>query len=275
MPILFISRGTMAGASKIADCLQERTGIRCISHETLTKRVDRHGDLATQIMEKLDGAISAYEQFSKLRWSYLVLLRHALLEEVLADNMVYHGYSAHFLLPPLQHFIRTRIDAPLEFRVKMTMERRLCDEQAARDYITKADEERVRWARLMYHRDIRDPRFYDLHLNLGHISFKAVCGLFERVMSEDEFQTLPESRSKVSGLLLAASVEANLVSDTRTNPYEISAKAEDGTVHLFGPYLAASDLEIVREISAATPGVQEVAYTPGYAPSLDLVQQMP
>lgn len=275
MPVLFISRGTMAGASRIADCLQERTGIRSISHETLTRRVNRHGDLATRIMEKLDGAISAYEQFSKMRWSYLVLLRHALLEEVLADNMVYHGYSAHFLLPPLQHFIRTRIDAPLEFRVQMTMERLACDEHSARDYISKSDEERVRWARLMYHRDIRDPRFYDLQLNLGHISFNAVCSLFERVMSEEEFQTLPETRSKVSSLLLAAAVEANLVSDARTNPFEISARAEDGTVHLFGPYLAARDLETVKEISAATPGVQAVVYTPGCAPSLDLVQQMP
>jgi hypothetical protein len=77
-------------------------------------------------MEKLSDAISGYAQYSRLRWPYLVLMRHALLEEVLGDNMVYQGYWGHFLLPVLQHFIRARIDAPFELRIKMTMERLQC-----------------------------------------------------------------------------------------------------------------------------------------------------
>jgi hypothetical protein len=197
-------------------------------------------------------------------------MRHALLEEILEDNMIYQGYSGHFLLPTLQHFIRVRIDAPLELRIKMTMERLKCDEKDARDYITKADEERVRWGRFMFGRDLRDPRYYDLHLNLGHMSLEAMCGIFERVMAEEEFKILPETRMKVERLFLATSVEAALVTDPRTQSFEIAAKVGDGGLSLSGPYLEGAEMKAVMEIAGAVPGVEKVRYSPGYAPTLDI-----
>ena len=270
MPILFISRGTMSGVYQLVDCLHEHTGLRSASHESLTKIVNRYGDLATRVVEQLASAISGYDQFSRLRWPYLVLMRHSLLEEVRDDNMIYHGHSGHFLLPTLQHFIRVRIDAPLDLRIRMTMERLNCDEKAARDYITQADDERVRWARFMFARDLRDPKYYDLHLNLGHMSLKAMCGIFERVMAEEEFQALPETRTQVEQLFLAASVEAALVTDPRTHTLEIAAKVEEGVLSLSGPYLKGAEVKMVMEIAAAVPGVEKVRYTPGYAPTLDV-----
>jgi hypothetical protein len=270
MPILFISRGTMSGVYQLVDCLHEHTGLRSVSHESLTKIVNRFGDLAKRVVEQLDSAISGYDQFSRLRWPYLVLMRHSLLEEVREDNMIYHGYSGNFLLPTLQHFIRLRIDAPIDLRVKMTMERLNCDEKAARDYITKADDERVRWGRFMFGRDLRDPKYYDLHLNLGHMSLNAMCGILEHVMAEEEFKPLPETRIQVEQLFLAASVEAALVTDPRTHALEIAAKMQEGALSLSGPYLKGADVKTVMEIAAAVPGVEKVRYTPGYAPTLDV-----
>lgn len=264
----------MSGVYHVVDCLQEHSGIRAVSHESLTRTIDRHGELAGRIVEQLDGAISAYDEFSRLRWPYQVLLRQALLEEVSKDNMVYHGYSAHFLLPALQHFIRVRIDAPLDLRIKMTMERMQCDEDKARAYIADADNHRVQWARLMYWRDLRDPRYYDLHLNLGHMSLNAVCSILDRVYSEQEFQILPETGEEVERLLLAARIEAALVSDTRTNAYEIRARVEGENIRLLGPYIDKSNVAIVREIAEEVAGVKEVSYEPGYVPSLDMLHAM-
>ncbi len=270
MPVIFISRGTMSGVYRLVDCLQEHNkDLRFASHESLTKNVNRYGELATRVLEQLDGVIAGYDQFSRLRWPYLVLMRHALLEEVLEDNLVYHGYSGHFLLPTLQHFVRIRIDAPVEHRVTLTMERLRCDEKEARDYITKADEERVHWARFMFGRDLRDPKYYDLHLNLGHMSINAVCGILEQVMKEREFKLLPETRAEVERLFLSASVEAALVTDPRSYTFEIAANWEEEVVRLSGPYLKSSELKTVTEIAAAVPGVEKIQYTPGYAPTFN------
>lgn len=256
MPILFISRGTMSGVYQLVECLHGLTGLRCASHESLTHIVNRYGELATRVVEQLAGAISAYDQFSRLRWPYLVLMRHSLLEEILQDNVIYHGYSGHFLLPPLQHFIRVRIDAPLDLRIKMTMERLMCDDQAAQDYITKADDERTRWARFMFGRDLLDPKYYDLHLNLGHLSLKAMCGICERVMAEDEFQILPETRAQVEGLFLAASVEASLVNDPRTCGLEIAAEVKGGLSPCRGHISRAISLKRLKKSLQRSPGLK-------------------
>ncbi|MDR3555083.1 MAG: hypothetical protein P4L55_10045 [Syntrophobacteraceae bacterium] len=86
MPVLFISRGSMSGASQVVECLQKNTGIKRISRESLVKRAMRHGETARELVEGLNGAIANYEKFSALRWRYLVLLRHALLVRQVLDS---------------------------------------------------------------------------------------------------------------------------------------------------------------------------------------------
>jgi len=269
--VIFVSRGTMSGVHLLVDCLHERTGIRHISREDLEEVVNRHGELAKRILEKLDKATSAYEQFSELRWPYLVLMRNALLDEIRQDNVVYHGYSGHLLLPPIRHFVRVRIEAPLDLRVTMTMKRLGCDEKSARDYITEADDYRVKWARFMYGRDIRNTLLYDLTLNLGHMTLKAACGILESIMSDEDFQASSESQEEVEQLYLATSVEVALITEPRTQTLEISAAVqEDGGINLVGPYLEERDLSAVKEVAGGVAGVKNVRYSPGYAPSLEI-----
>jgi Cytidylate kinase-like family len=270
MAVIFVSRGTMSGVHLLVDCLKERTGIRCISREDLEEEVNRHGELAKRILERLDKATSAYDQFSELRWPYLVLMRNALLDEIRQDNIVYHGYSGQFLLPPIRHFVRVRIEAPLDLRVTMTMKRLGSGEKSARDYISEADDYRVKWARFMYGRDIRNTLLYDLTLNLGHVTLEAACGILECVMSEEDFQASSESQAEVERLYLATNVEVALITDPRTQSLEISAAVQDNGINLVGPYLEEDDLSAVKEVAGGVAGVNNVRYSPGYAPSIEI-----
>jgi len=270
MAVMFVSRGTMSGVHLLMDCLHERTGIPRISREDLEEVVNRHGEVAKRILERLDKATSAYDQFSELRWPYLVLMRNALLYEIRQDNVIYHGYSGHLLLPPVRHFVKVRIEAPLDLRVSMTMKRLGCDEKSARDYISEADDYRVKWARFMYGRDIRNTLLYDLTLNLGHMTLEAACGILECIMSEKDFQASSESHAEVERLYLATSVEVALITDPRTQTLEISAAVQDDGINLIGPYLEERDLSAVKEIAGGVAGVKYVRYSPGYAPSLEI-----
>ncbi len=271
MPVIFISRGTMSGVRMLVDCLHDRMGIRCITREDLEKIVDQHGGLATRIVEKLAHATSAYIQFSKLRWPYMVLMRQALLEEVRHDNMVYHGYSSHMLLQPQRHFARIRIEAPPDFRLKMTMERLECDSEKAREYIEEVDNQRVKWARYMFAQDIRNTILYDLHLNLGHMTLESACRIIENVLKDPDFQATPESQATVDRLYFATNIEQALVTDPRTAAIEISAKIlEDGTVQLTGPYLEEAEQNSVIEIVTAVPGVTQIQYIHGYASTFQI-----
>jgi cytidylate kinase len=265
MPVILISRGTMSGVHVLLDCLKEHTGIRCIAHEDLTEIVNRHGKLATRVLERLEHAASAYDQFSELRWPYKVLMRKALLEEICTDNAVYHGYSAHLLLPIIRHFVRVRIEAPMDMRVTMTMKRLECDEKAARDYIADADQYRVKWARFMYGKDIRNTLLYDLNVNIGHMTIDAACSVLESILRERDFQATAESQQAVDKLHLAADIEVALVTDPRTEAFEINADVTDDGIRLIGPYLEDSERATVLEVARTIPGVDRLDYSPGYA----------
>jgi cytidylate kinase len=270
MPVILISRGTMSGVHLLLDCLKARTGIRCYSREDLEEIVNHHGKLAKRVLEKLANATSAYDQFSDLRWPYLVLMRKAMLEEICKDNVVYHGYSAQFLLPVIRHFVRVRIDAPLDMRMQMTMNRLKCSEAAAREYISDADQHRIKWARFMFGKDIRDTLQYDININMGHMTLSAACGILESIMGENDFQASPESQEMVNRLLIESDIEVALVTDPRTEAYEIFAKIDEKGAQLIGPYLEDSELETVLQVARRVPGFMELQYTPGYAPGFGI-----
>ena len=266
MPVIFISRGTMSGVRMLVECLHDRLAVRCINREDLHKIVNQHGGLATRIVEKLAKATSAYDQFSELRWPYTVLMRQGLLEQIRNDNVVYHGYSGHLLLPHLLHFVHIRIDAPLDLRVEMTMKRLECNEEQAREYIKEADDHRVKWARFMYAQDIRNPMLYDLHLNMGHMTLDSACRIIENLMKDPDLQATSESQTEVDRLYLATNIEEALVTDPRTANLEISAEVQiDGDIHLIGPYLDDPEIETVVELAKSVPGVTHIEYIPGYA----------
>ncbi|MFY9707538.1 MAG: cytidylate kinase family protein [Desulfobacterales bacterium] len=270
MPVIFISRGTMSGVHLLVDCLHGQTGLRCIAREDLEEKVNRHGEIAVRVLEKLAKATSAYDQFRELRWPYVVLMRKALLEEIRHDDIVYHGYSGHLLLPALRHFVRVRIEAPIEMRVTMSMQRLACNEEQAREYIVNADEQRVRWARFMYAHDIRDTMLYDLNLNLDRVTLKAACGILECLMAEEDFQSSPESRAEVERLYLVTQIEESLVTDPRTAALEISAEVQDDGIHLIGPYVEDPELTTIFEIVQTVSGAANVFYDPGYASKFDI-----
>jgi len=271
MAVLFISRGTMSGVRRLVKCFGEHSDARLVSREELVEVVDRHGELASRVVEQLASADRAYEQFSRCRHPYLVLMRQGLLEQLDGDDIIYHGFSGHLLLPPLPHFVRVRIEAPLAVRVPLTMERLDCDEEAARDYIRDEDTRRVRWARFMYGRDVRDPKLYDLVLNLERLDLETVCHTLLHVLASPELKCTEESRLKLKRMRLAAAVEAALVSDPRTHTFEIGAEIEGGIARLTGPYLDEQGREVVREIATSVAGIDSVDYAPGYAPFLGAI----
>jgi hypothetical protein len=199
----------------------------------------------------------------------MVLMRKALLEEIRYDNIVYHGYSSHLLLPAFRHFVRVRIEAPLEMRVTMTMRRLSCNEEKAREYITNADEHRVRWARFMYAHDIRNTMLYDLVLNLDRVTLKAASGILECLMVEKDFQITPDSRAEVERLYLATKIEESLVTDPRTAALEIRAEVRNDGIRLIGPYIEDSELTMITKIVQTVPDTSNVQYNPGYASKFD------
>lgn len=264
MAVIFISCGTVSGVRILINTLCERTVCKYLSRETLIKEVSRYGEWATEALTQLSKATSSYENFSRVRRPYIVLMRQALLGKIRDDNVIYYGFSGHMLVPRLNHFVRVRINAPLNMRITMTMERLKCNEDGARDYISKSDENQVRWARFVYGIDIRNPALYDMNINLDHLTTNAVCSILEHILQENDLKSSDDLKIKIEQIFLASNIETALIIDPRTRDLEIEARLENGSMHLTGPYLDDTNLSMVLEIAKKVEGVGKVEYNPGY-----------
>ena len=265
MAVLFISRGTISGVQGLVDHVCESTRARCLSREDLVREVSRRGSWATDLVEQLSRATSTYEEFSKTRRAYLVLMRQALLEHIQEDRVIYHGLSGHLLLPRLPHFVRVRVCEPLSQQISDTMNRLHCDSETARRQIREAEELHVRWARFIYARDVRDPTLYDMIINLGHFSPEGACNLIGRILEDHSLDASAETQAEMGRLLLAANIEAALVTDPRTRNYEIACTVSIDSLRLEGPYLDEADRKVVTDIARAIGPDRAVIYSPGYA----------
>jgi cytidylate kinase len=271
MPTLLVSRGSMSGGQIIAQCLSHSSGLRCVTREDLVPLVNRYGELAARVTASIGEATRNYEKFSELRRPFKILMRLALLEYARQDNLAYFGYSGHLLVEGIAHFIRIRLIAPMELRVKTTMERMRCTEDEARNYIKQFDEERTLWARFIYGKNISDPRLYDLCINLDRMSFPTACSMLISALREKEFQPTEESLAAMENMYAAARVEGALVANPKTYPYEISATVNSGTALLKGPYLDDAERSLVLNIVTSVPGIKHLDYEPGYAPNLEFL----
>ena len=269
MPVVLISRGTMSGGRALAGCLAERLGARCVSREDLVAVVDAHGEYAKKVLASLDRATRAYDQFSLLRRPYLILMRLALLEFVLEGNVVYHGHAGHLLIPGLACCLRVRINAPMSLRVRNAIERLGLPEAEAHEAVLREDEERLRWARFMYGRDIRDPNLYDVTFSLDRLSLAAICAMITGALREKEFEPAPGTAATLDNLYLATRVEAALVTHAATRSLEIGAQARGGNIRLEGPYQDEQGLSAILEVARAVPDVRDVEYEPGCPSSFE------
>jgi cytidylate kinase len=260
----------MSGGQIVAQTLSESLGLRCVSREDLVSEINAHGELARRVTDSLEHAHLAYEQFSRLRRPYKTLMRRELLTHARQEEMlVYLGYSGSLLLPPVRHFARIRLEASPELRAKMTAERLALNAEEAMDYIRRADEERVRWGRFMYGRDIRDPKLYDLTVSMDRLTVPGVCAILADLTRHPDFQPDAESLTFVQDLWLATEVEAALATDPELRALEVAARAVGGQVVLEGPYLEERELGALLERARAVPGVAGVEFRPGYFPDFE------
>lgn len=268
MALLLISRGSFSGGQLMSQCLGG-TGMRCLTRENLMEEVNSHGELANRVVTSMARATQDYNQFSALRRPYKILMQRALLEYVRQGDVAYFGYSGHLLLQNIAHAIRVRVIAPLQQRIERMMQRESVTAEEASERIHQQDEERSRWTRFMYGKNLKDPELFDFCVNLQRISIQNVCCMLRNLAQLSEFKATPESLAEVENRYLSTCVLAALLDNPTTFELEVGATAEDGRVLLEGPYLDESNRSNVLSIARTVPGVTKVQYNEGYAPTFD------
>lgn len=255
MSVITISRGSFSGGKTLAEFLAKKLGYRCIDRDVIVERAAVHGVSQEDLHEALEKPPTILERFSHKRYKYLALIQAALTEEVKDGKVIYHGLAGHLLLGGGLHILRTRLIAPLDYRVRMLQERLHYSNSEALSYIAKMDEQRRKWVSFLYGVDWRDPALYDLVINLEYMTMETAAHIVVAAVHRRCFELTPACRQALQDLALASRVKAELAIAPATEGLELEVTAHTGVVAVRGRLVALDQLQDVEQLAGAVPGV--------------------
>jgi cytidylate kinase len=267
MSVITISRGSFSGGKMLAECLAHRLGYRCVDRDVIVERAAASGVSQDELLDALLKPPTFLERFGHKRYLYLALIQAALAEEIRTGRVVYHGNAGHLLLKGASPVLRVRIIAPLEFRLAMLEHRLKISREEGIAYIQKVDEGRRKWTQFLYGVSWEDPAQYDLVINLEHLAIDEACDVLEAVVKRHKyFQFTEEHQAALEDLALASRTRAQLAIDPSTSHLEVEVTALRGAVRIKGKLTRPEELEDVRRVALAVPGLTSLnldELTPG------------
>ena len=258
MPIITISRGSFSGGKMLAEGLAERLCYRCIDREEIIHKAAEWGVSQDDLRAAIEKPPSFLGQSQHTKYLYLAFIQAALTEEVRGGDAVYHGLAGHLLLGTGPHVLRTRIIAPMDFRIERVGERLGYGRKQAAAYIEKMDEDRRKWTQFLYGVDWRDASLYDLVLNLDQMSLEEACDVICAVARLNCFAATAATRQALEELARASRVKANLAMDPATADHQFVVSAAGGSVSVKGDIVNPALAKKIAEIARQAPGVTEV-----------------
>jgi cytidylate kinase len=267
MAIVTISRGSYSKGKEVAAGVAEKLGYRCIAREVILDASKEFNIPEIRLVRAIHDAPSILDRLTGGKEKYVALFRSALLKQLRADNVVYHGLAGHFFLDGVKHALKIRIIAGMEDRIRTEMERERVSREEAVRVLTGDDDERRKWSRNLYGIDTADPKLYDLVVHIGDITVDNAVSLITDVAGLDRFQATQQSRRYIEDLSLAADVRAALI-DTKP---DAEVNVDNGCVNVgVGIPSFPSDEELamldeVRRIVELVPGVTTIIVEPRHA----------
>jgi cytidylate kinase len=258
MPVITISRGSFSGGKMLGECLADKLGYRCIDRDVIVERAAAYQVPQEELRDALSKPPSFWDRFRHKKYIYLTLIQAALTEEVQSGKAVYHGNAGHLLLRGVSHVLRTRIIAPMQFRIASVQERLKMNQADALSYIQKMDQDRQKWTQYLYGVDWGDPSLYDLVLNLESLDIEGACAVISQMANERCFAETAESQAAMDDLTLASRVRANLAVDPRTSHLEVEVRARGGAVTISGKLTVSDQAADLRTVLGQVPGVKDV-----------------
>ncbi len=227
MSIICISRGSYFRGRDVAERVAEDLGYHCISRDSLLAASDEFDIPELKLMRNIRHSTQILERYSFGRERYINYISSSILRHLKQDNHVYHGIAGQFFFYDINHLLKVRIVADFEDRVRAEAERENISDDQARAQLKHDDEERQKWAMVLYGIDIVDPGLYDMVINLSSMGVDEAVNLITQASKQQCFQLTEETQRKIHDLSLAAEIRAALF-DFPT----AGVNASDGRVHI-------------------------------------------
>ena len=258
MAIVAISRGTLRGASELAQRVADALDVPCVSREVVVDAARRFGVDPEELTAHVERPFTFFDRYDTGRRFYLACVRAELCRRASEGPFVYHGHDGHLLLDGVPAVLRVRVVAPMAWRVEAVMQSEGLDRSRAARHVRRMDAHRARWTRFLYGVDWRDPELYDLVVNVGRLDLDDAASVVVGMAQRPTFATTPEALHKAADLALAARVEAELLRVPEVRRVELSVSAQGGIVTIDGHTRFQPLRETIEQTARKVTGVRDV-----------------
>jgi cytidylate kinase len=229
MAIITISRGCFSHGQEIAEKVAVMLKYECLSQEVLIEASQFFSIPEKKLMQSIHDSPGIFERITHEREKFLACIRAALLEHVKRDNVVYHGYGGHLLIPGFSHVLKVRVIAQMEDRITFLQNRRKMSKNEALDFIEREDKHRAEWNHYFFKADMIDPRLYDMVLNIGRLRIQDACEIICTAAKSETYRTTPESEKSINDFAISSHVKAAL-----QEICDADVTSNEGVVHIKG-----------------------------------------
>jgi len=262
MTVIAMTREIGSLGTEVAAGVAKRLGLEIIRSEVAADNVARRlGVTESAVLRYLDGTASLLERWQIDRRK----LFHYAAEEILSlaqkGNVLIKGWGAATLLRDVPHVISARVCAPMDFRVRVLMERTGRKDAAnVRDEIERFDSARARSLRAYFNVEQEDAGLYHVVLNTERLSVDACVNAICKLADGPRFRDTFRSRSALANKLLEAKISSALVEhiSVAMAPLGLSVSVDDGKVTLAGTTCSGSLRARAEKIAHASAGMLKI-----------------
>mgnify|MGYP003851294455 CR=1 FL=1 len=254
MPIISISRGSYHRGREVAHKVAEMLRYESVSRDSLLENSELFDIPEIKLMPNVKHAAHILERFSFGRERYTNYMASSILRFLKKDNHVYHGLAGQFFVQGISHVIKVRITADIEDRVSAEVQRKDISAEDARAQLMQDDEERRKWAMLLYGIDISEPGLYDMVLNISTMGVDEAAELVARTAQFDCYQATEESTRHIREMALKSEVKAALFDYPQAQ-----VSVDGGNVRIQAKVPSGQRELVKKRMETALLGIAEVA----------------
>ncbi len=259
MPVITLFSGTFCREQTVLDTLTSLTEYQLFSDEQVIGTATGLSGMPRKKMERaFSGKTSVFNKFTHEKERATSYLKLAAAQELSRDNLIFSGFSSHLIPASINHVLRVCLIADMEFRVSEAIRDAGISPKDATKLIHGQDEEKATWVHQLHGtRDPWDPSLYDIIIPMDKTSVEEADDLIKENLAKEILQSTPASRQAVDDFLLAARIEAELVSEG----HFVGVDAKEGvvTITINKQVLALGKLEEeLRAIAVRVEGVKDV-----------------
>jgi cytidylate kinase len=260
--VIAVTREIGSLGTEVAAGIAEKLGLQNVHSEIVADKVAQRLGVAEELVRRhVDGSASLLDRWQLNRRR----LSRYTCEEVIGlahqGNVLIQGWGAATLLRGIPQVISVRVCAPMDFRVRVMMERlRNSNAKAVREEIEKFDAARARAMRSLFNIEEEDSRLYHLVLNTERLPLdacvKAVCELAEG----SRFGDRVSARSALADKLLEAKISSALAEKISASmaPLGVSVSVVDGRITLAGTTTSGGLRAEAERIAYAVAGRADI-----------------